>query len=148
MKINLIEDKQSDLEVQIRYPAMNSRVMQLIRKINSLDIRIAGSVENKNILLEVEDIMYIESLERKTFIYTQKNMYKSTKKLYQLFDILKEFGFVQISKSCILNMNELVCVKTLFNSRLEATMTNDEKVIITRNYIAIVKEWLNRGGAE
>ncbi len=145
-KIKLIEDKQSNLEVQIRYPAMNAYVKQLIFKIKSLDIKIIGSDGEKNILLNVDDVFYIECIERKTFIYTQEGVYRSSKKLYQLFDDLKEFGFVQISKSCILNMNELDYVKILFNSRLEATLTNGEKVIITRKYIPVVKDWLDKGG--
>ncbi|EET88970.1 response regulator receiver protein [Clostridium carboxidivorans P7] len=147
MDIILVEDKDSSLEVQIKYPGMNSQVQQLIQKIKSLDIKIAGSANEKNVLLNIYDIFYIESVDRKTFIYTKAEVFRSNKKLYELLDELKEFGFVQINKSCIMNMDVLDSVKTILNSRLKATLINGENVIITRTYIPEVKKWLD-GEAE
>ena len=147
MDIILVEDKDSSLEVQIKYPSMNAQVQQLIQKIKSLDIKIVGSDNEKNTLLNIYDIFYIESVDRKTFIYTKDQVFRSNKKLYELLQELKEFGFVQINKSCIMNMEVLGSVKTIFNSRLKATLINGEKVIITRTYIPEVKKWLD-GEAE
>ncbi|NMM63057.1 LytTR family transcriptional regulator [Clostridium sp. P21] len=143
MDIILVEDKDSSLEIQIKYPCMNSQVQQLIQKIKSLDIKIVVSANERNVLLNIYDIFYIESVERKTFIYTKDKVLGSSKKLYELLDELKEFGFVQINKSCIMNMDVLDSVKTIFNSRLKATLVNGEKVIITRTYIPKVKKWLD-----
>lgn len=147
MDIILVEDKDSSLEVQIKYPSMNAQLQQLIQKIKSLDIKLVGSDNKRNSLLNIYDIFYIESVDRKTFIYTKDQVFRSNKKLYELMDELKGFGFVQINKSCIMNMDVLDSVKTIFNSRLKATLTNGEKVIITRTYIPEVKKWLD-GEAE
>ncbi|AGK99540.1 LytTR family DNA-binding domain-containing protein [Clostridium pasteurianum] len=143
MDIILVEDEESNLEVQIRYPVMNAQVEQLIQRIKSVDVKIVGSDNGKNIVLNIYDIFYIESIERKTFIYTKDQVFRSIKKLYQLIDELKEFGFVQINKSCILNIDVLDSVTTLFNSRLKATLINGENVIITRTYIPAVKKFLD-----
>lgn len=143
MDIILVEDKESNLEVQIRYPIMNEQVQQLIQRIKSVDVKIVGSDNGKDTVLNIYDIFYIESIERKTFIYTKDQIFRSSKKLYQLLDELKEFGFVQINKSYILNIDVLDSVKTLFNSRLKATLINGEKVIITRTYIPAIKKWLD-----
>lgn len=143
LDIILVEDKDSRLEVQIKYPSMNSQVQQLIQKIKSLDIKIVGSDNEKNALLNIYDIFYIESVDRRTFMYTKDQVFRSNKKLYELLDELKEFGFVQINKSCIMNLDVLDSVKTIFNSRLKATLINGEKVIITRTYIPEVKKWLD-----
>ena len=143
MDIILIEDQESNLEVQIRYPVMNTQVKQLIQRIKSVDVKIVGSDNGKNIILNIYEIFYIESIERKTFIYTKDQIFRSSKKLYQLIEELKEFGFVQINKSCILNIDVLDSVKTLFNSRLKATLINGENVIITRTYIPAVKKFLD-----
>ena len=143
MDIILIEDKDSNLEVQIKYPVMNTQVQQLIQRIKSTEVKIVGSDSGEDTVLNIYDIFYIESIERKTFIYTKDQIFRSSKKLYQLFDELKEFGFVQINKSCILNIDVLDSVKTFFNSRLKATLINGEKVIITRTYISAIKKWLD-----
>lgn len=143
MDIILVEDKESDLEVQIRYQIMNAQVQQLIQRIKSVDVKIVGSDNGEETVLNIYDIFYIESIERKTFIYTKDQIFRSSKKLYQLLDELKEFGFVQINKSCIMNIDVLDSVKTLFNSKLKATLINGENVIITRTYIPAIKKWLD-----
>ncbi|WP_160686594.1 LytTR family DNA-binding domain-containing protein [Clostridium sp. C2-6-12] len=143
MDIKLVEDKDSKLEVQIKYPIMNAHVKQLIQKIKSTEMKIVGSDSGEDTVLNIYDIFYIESVERKTFIYTKDQIFRSSKKLYQLFDELKEFGFVQINKACILNIDVLESVKTIFNSRLKATLINGEHVIVTRTYIPEIKKWLD-----
>lgn len=143
MDIILVEDKDSNLEVQIKYPVMNTQVQQLIQKIKSIDIKIIGNDSGKDTALNICDVFYIESIERKTFIYTKDQVFKSSKKLYELLDELKEFGFVQINKACILNIDVLDSVKTIFNSKLKATLVNGEKVIITRTYISKIKKLLD-----
>ncbi|HEX3020951.1 MAG TPA: LytTR family DNA-binding domain-containing protein [Lachnospiraceae bacterium] len=147
MEIKLIEDRTSTLEVQIRYPSMSLQVQQLIRRIQSVDLKIVGNEEGRDTILNAFDVFYIESIDRKTFLYTKDQVYRTSKKLYQYIEELNGAGFIQISKSCLLNMEVLDSVRTLFNSRLEATLTNGEKVIITRTYIPAVKEWLD-GEAE
>lgn len=49
---------------------------------------------------------------------------------------------MQISKSCVLNINALDSIRPLFNSRMEATLKNGEKVNINRNYLNGVKNAL------
>lgn len=142
MEVELIEDKESILHVQVVYPVMNTNVQQLVERIKALDIKITVDDEKKSSCLSVHDIYYIESLERKTFIYTKDKVFRTNKKLYQLVEEYRDLSFVQINKSCLLNINVLVHVKTLFNSRLEATLDNGEKLIITRTYIPKVKSWL------
>lgn len=142
MELRLIEGKESNLQVIITYPVMNQQVQQLVKRIKGMDIKLTCEAEGKSACLALEEIYYIESLERKTFVYTENQVYRSSKKLYQLLEELASFGFVQISKSCLLNVNVLQHVKTLFNSRLEATLKNGEKVIIARTYIPAVKQWL------
>lgn len=142
MKVKLIEDKESVLHVQVVYPVMNTTVQQLVEKIKSFDIKITADEEDRSSCLSVHDIYYIESLERKTFIYTKDKVFRTNKKLYQFAEELKDFSFLQVNKSCLLNINVLVHVKTLLNSRLEATLDNGEKLIITRTYIPEVKRWL------
>ncbi|HWQ74703.1 MAG TPA: LytTR family DNA-binding domain-containing protein, partial [Syntrophomonas sp.] len=47
---------------------------------------------------------------------------------------------VQVSKSCLINMNVLESIRTLFNSRLEATLINGEKVNVSRTYLAAIRD--------
>ena len=81
-------------------------------------------------------------MDGKTFLYLEKEVYSSRETLARLEERLKRTAFLRISKNCILNTDCLVSVRPLFNHRLEALLSNDEKLIITRNYIAALKEKL------
>ena len=87
----------------------------------------------------VPAIFYIESVDKRTFIYTKEKVYRSDKRLYQLENELKEYDFAKVSRTCLVNINELVHIKTLSNSRLEAELTNGEKIIVSRTYIPEIK---------
>ena len=52
------------------------------------------------------------------------------------------FPLPGISKSCLVNTSFLQSVRPLYNHRLEATLQNGEKLVITRNYIEPLKEKL------
>ena len=73
-------------------------------------------------------------------------IYQTDWRLYQLAEELGQAGFVQVSKSCILNINVLKSIRPIFNSRMEAKLINGEKVIINRSYIKAVKEALKGDG--
>lgn len=134
------EDK--SLTVTIEYPKLDRQVQNIIRKIKSLDFKISGNGNGGLFSISVSDIYYIEAVERKTFIYTEKDIYLSDKKLYELEQMLSETGMVRISKSCLMNMDMLFCVKQLLNSQLEATLTNGEKLVVARTYLKNIKRIL------
>lgn len=136
----------NDIEVLIRYAKINKRVKRLITLIRSFDTRIKCNEENTERYVNVSDIFYIESVDKRTFIYLENSVLRTDYRLYQLAENLADLGFVQISKSCILNMNALESIKPLINSRMEATLQNGEKLHITRKYLDNIKQAL-LGGA-
>ncbi len=135
-----------DIEVLIRYAKINNQVGQLITFIRSFDTRIKCNEENTERYVNVSDIFYIESVDKRTFIYLEKDVLRTDYRLYQLAETLADLGFVQISKSCILNINSLESIKPLINSRMEATLQNGEKLHVTRKYLDNIKQAL-QGGA-
>ena len=142
MKLILLEEPGSELEVQIRYPVRDAEVDRLIERIEDKKPRIMGTTEEENRILSLDEIYYAESVDRKTFLYTKEQVYRCNKKIYQLLEEWKDYGFIQTGKAAIVNMNQMVNVKVLWNSRLEATLVNDEKIIISRTYIKAVRDWL------
>lgn len=135
----------SDIEVLIRYAKMNKKVERLITLIQSVGTQIKCNGENSEHLVNVSDIFYIESVDKRTFVYLEKGVYRTDLRIYQLAEELLPFGFVQISKSCILNINTLESIKSLMNSRMEATLKNGERLYITRKYLSGIKHTLQEG---
>lgn len=128
-----------DIEVEIKYPEMNRTVEQLIRRVESVNHVIIGNDNGRQYRILYNEILYIESIEKKTFIYTASQVFRSEQKLYQLLDELKPYGFVQISKGCILNINVVESFQALANSRIEVTLQDGEKLNVSRKYLSEIK---------
>lgn len=143
MKIKTEQDLScNEIEVIIKYPQKNKQVHRIIDFLQSFDMQIKCAGDNADKMVNILDIYYIESVDKKTFVYLENAVYRTDFRLYQLKSKLQTYGFVQISKSCILNINVLDSIRPLFNSRMEAALKNGEKVNINRNYLNGVKNAL------
>ena len=143
MKIKTEQDLScNEIEVIIKYPQKDKQVNRIIDFLQSFDMQIKCAGDNAEQMINILDIYYIESVDKKTFVYLENAVYRTDFRLYQLKDKLRAYGFVQISKSCILNINTLESIRPLFNSRMEATLKNGEKVNINHNYLNGVKNAL------
>lgn len=140
MKIITKMVKEQPLTITVEYPILDSCTQHIINKIKSFDLFL--NVKHKEQMIRVSnmEICYIETLERKTFIYTQDEIYQSDKTLYELENLFSETSIVRISRSCLMNTDMLYGIKQLKNSQLEATMNNGEKLIVARTYLKNIKK--------
>lgn len=139
MKLILKENPNEELTITVEYPEQSSQVSRIIQKLKSEEKTLVGNENGRNYKVLIPDIFYIESVDKRTFIYTKDMVYRSEKRLYQLESELKDYDFVKVSRTCLVNLNELMRIKALANSRLEAELTNGEKVIVSRTYIPLIK---------
>lgn len=63
-------------------------------------------------------------------------------KLYELEEQLEDADFFRANKSCIINFRHIASLKSELNRRLLVTMTNGEKLIVSRQYAEYMKEKL------
>ena len=105
MKINLdIDGKYDDTEVIIRAPHLNNDIERMVAMMRMIDMQIAVRKDNETYLIETDKILYIEAVDRKTFVYTNSENYESELKLYEIEQELIERDFLRISKNSIVNL--------------------------------------------
>jgi DNA-binding LytR/AlgR family response regulator len=140
VKLTLTEVPElNETEVEIRYAEMDAQVESLARKIGQAEQYLHGEENGRQYRISISHILYAESVDRKTFIYTSDGVYRSELRLYQLLENLPGGDFVQVSKSCLVNIGALESVRTLLNSRMEGVLTSGEKITISRTYIPGIK---------
>lgn len=143
MKIHKKKDESlEETHVLVSYPDENEEVRQLLSLLCSVDTQVHCKKETQEYTVNASDIFYIESVEKKTFVYLEKDVLRTDLRLYQLREMLLLAGFVQISKSCLLNIRVLENIQPLMNSRMEANLSNGEKVLVTRKYLVDIKRAL------
>lgn len=139
MKVKVdIDDQYTDLEIVIKASELTDEVNDLLNLIKGQST-ILVKRDNRNCLININDILYIDTIDEKTFVYLDDNVYEINKRLYEL-EIELSSNFIRISKNTILNINKLDSVKALLNGKYEAYLINQEKLIISRHYVADFKK--------
>ncbi|MCL2570792.1 MAG: LytTR family transcriptional regulator DNA-binding domain-containing protein [Defluviitaleaceae bacterium] len=131
-----------EVEIRIKYAAMNKDVERIVAALEAINTRIKCTLEGREKFIIVSDIYYFESVDKMTFVYCEREVYRTELRLYQLVKDLAHLGFVQISKSCVLNINMLDSITPLLNSRMEATLKNSERLFVTRKYLENIRQAL------
>lgn len=135
MKINLdIDGKYDDIEVIIRAPHLNNDIERMVAIMRMIDMQIAVRKDNETFLLDTDKILYVEAVERKTFVYTNTDTYESELKLYELEQELVERDFLRISKQSIVNLRKIKSLKTDVNRKIRITLQNGEQIVVSRMY--------------
>ena len=144
VSINIIS---SGLEEEVIFNVHNvqekvTEAIELLTSSNEVIKHLLGRKEEKYYKVNVDEIFYIESIDRKVFIYTKTQTYEISEKLYVLEEQLSSMNFIRISKSLLLNIDKIHSFYPKLSGNLEALLTNNEKVIISRRYVANLKNKL------
>ncbi len=143
MQINIeIQEDISDTIITIKCRKQDIFIERLIAALQIIDRQIMVRYNENIIALNLEEILYIESVDKKCFIYTADKVYESFNKLYELQQQLEQYLFVRINKSCIVNLNNISSIKTYIDRRLLITLSNNEQLIASRQYANGIKALL------
>jgi DNA-binding LytR/AlgR family response regulator len=139
MQVTIRQDLESGTAVEIHCREITSETERLERYIRRFDERIMGSAGGQAHNIALEQILYIEAVDKKTFLYTPNNVYETDKKLYELEAVLDEKTFFRCSKSVIVNLNKITRLKPEVTRNILATLTNGEVVVISRRNVKQLK---------
>ena len=145
MQIIKRQVKDKPLTVIIEYPEYNSTVAGLVRKINSFEIQFSARDDERQMKIGLMDVYYIENVERKLFIYTDKDVYRLDSSMSEIEEMTSGTDLVRISRTCIMNTDHLKEIRQVKNSHLEAVLDNDEMLIVSRKYLKDIKKVFQRG---
>ena len=135
MKIEIdIDDKYQDTEVVIRANKLDSDVERLIAMMRVVNMQIGVRQNDETFLLDTEKILYIETVDRRTFVYTQDETYESDLKLYEIEQQLLENDFLRVSKATIVNIRMIKSLKSDINRKIRVTLKNGEQIVVSRMY--------------
>jgi len=129
-------------EVVINCRDITKEVLKLKKHIENYSLSISASDEGETVKVVLDDIFYIESVDKRTFIYTKDKVLSTDKRLYELEEILDKKDFFRCSKSVILNINKVIKLKPEISRNILATLINNEVVVVSRRYAHDLKEMI------
>ncbi len=135
MKITInVEPSAAETSLLVTCKELTPQVEKLLAAIRILDKQITANKGDSVCLIDLADIFYIEALERKTFIYTDKEVFDSEMKLYELEAALAQYNFVRVSKNTICSLSKIKSLKSEVDRKIKITMENGYQIIASRMY--------------
>lgn len=143
LKIEIrVDENATDMEITVTCKKLTPKVEKLLATLRMMDSQMIGRKNNEIHLLDIAQIIYIESVERKCFVYTSDEVYESDFPLYELEQQLAEYGFFRVSKSFLIHLQSIQSLKADINRRIRITMSNGEQIIASRQYADELKKRL------
>ena len=143
MEIQIVKHEKESLQVIIKCRELDDEVMRLKCHIELFDQRLQAKKENELYFVNSSDVLYFESVDNRTFLYTKDAVMEVRQRLYELEMILSEKDFIRISKSQIVNINKIRALRPELNRTLLATMCNGEQLSVSRKYVKAIRNLLS-----
>ena len=133
---------ENEPEIIIRCTEPDDSLLQLIYSIKSASKKLVGITPSQTHLVDPKDVFYFESVDNKVFIYCEEMVLESRLKLYEIEREYENWDFFRASKSTILNITKIRSISPIFYGKFEALLHNNEKVVISRQYVPVLKKKL------
>ena len=136
-KVNSYDDEHAEVSVV----EVTETIQSAIDTLENNCRVIAARLNNQTVMCQIDKIYYIESIDKRTYIYTKDNTLEVSYRLYELESELTR-NFFRAAKAMIINVRKIKSVKSEINGRMTAELLNGEQVIIARSYVKELKERL------
>ena len=143
MKISInIDPSVKDTEITVNCAALTPETESIIAALRIMDSQMAVTNGDESFILDIAKIVYIEAVDRKTFVYTESECYETKLRLYETEERLCGSGFLRISKSCLVQLRYIRSIKAELDRKLRLTLENGEQMIVSRQYAEDLKKRL------
>jgi DNA-binding LytR/AlgR family response regulator len=139
---SLIED-----EVVIRCSKINTDIQKIQNAISNVAGRNKNMIflkDGKEYFLPIDAILFFETNNNSIDSHTANDVFQVKYKLYELEEILPS-NFARVSKSTILNVNEVYSIdKNIISSSIVQFYNTHKQVYVSRYYYKGLREQLER----
>ena len=129
-------------EIVIRCRGMDEQLLKLVYALRAGREKLTVSRQERLFRILPSAVYYFEAVDNRVFAYPEKEVYETKLKLYELEERLAGTDFFRASKSTVINLAKVESLSPAFNGRFEAAMKNGEKLIVSRQYVPVLKEKL------
>ena len=142
MKVELKQAASYDDEgAVIRAVSVTDDIRNAIDILKNNGLSIPAIMDGTTVMIKAGSIYYVESVDKRIYIYTKDGCFETKYRLYELEDILG-VNFLRCSKAMIVNIRKIRSVKSEANARLSTELLNGERIIISRGYVKELKKKL------
>ncbi len=116
-------------------------IQRALDMLQAKDAPVLAERNGRTFLLSGQEIYMFRIVDGETKLYTKEEEFRTRKRLYELLDQLGG-GFLQISKSCVVNLSYAESVEASFGGSLLLKMKNGLSDYVSRTYLPDLKNYL------
>ena len=143
MKVSVdISPEHKETYAVIHTDRMTDEISRMIDLFSSSETPITALQNEEDIVvLKPQDIFMVRVENGDTIIYGERTSFRSRKRLYELAEQLGK-GFMQISKSTLVNLSYMDSIEPGFGGTMLLKMKNGCKDYVSRTYLKDFKKYL------
>ena len=126
----------------ITAPVLTEEIQGIIEYASNSKVpsKIMANKNNEIYFIKIEDIICFFSQDKYNYIRTKDGIYRLKYKLYEIDEVFNSKDFIRISKSCIININQVKCFDTNTLGTLVVKLNdNTQEIVSKRNVSQIMK---------
>lgn len=129
-------------EVIVNCRELTRDIERLVAAIQVVDHKLIGKKDGQTYILDAANVLYVDTVDRRVFIYTDNDVFESRLKLYMLEEQLASLDFFRAGKSSIVSLRHIRSLQADIDGRLLVTMDNGERLVVSRQYSKHIKDRL------
>ena len=134
------------VQVIVRGPQGNEEMERIIAMLQGGSDKLwALDEERRTVAISPGTILWAETVEDKTFVYTRGAMYQAECSLTALELRWEGAGLFRCGKSVVVNLNAVCSLRSQPGGRIEAVLESGERIVISRRYAPALREKLLKG---
>lgn len=146
LKVKLVASKEKYEEIEKELKALGIDIDDdsefTFSEDNAYVNHLNGKLEDILHRVNVEDVIYVESLAHDVLVHTSEAIYRIKERLWQLENLLDPDKFIRISNSVIVSKKAIKSIKPALSQKFMLKLKNEKIVDVTRSYYYIFKDKL------
>ena len=125
MNVTITEDPRlADIEVAVSCPRIDERVQRIVAGLNAFERKLTGERDGATYRLDIDGICYVETVDGRTFLYTEDAVYRTPLRLYELEDKPAGHRIRTRIQAAAGELRHVVAIRPAINARLQLLLDN------------------------
>lgn len=148
IEVDIRKEYEKDPHVLIHCREQNQEVQEIVALLETKNQKLIGMKNQQEHIIPPKEVLYAESVDGVTYLYTKEAVYRTTYSLTELEERYRARGYFRCSKSAVLNMHAIESLKSEEGNRIDAALCNGEHIIISRRYAKELRQILKGGSVK
>jgi DNA-binding LytR/AlgR family response regulator len=142
MKIIVEHTSCEENKIILQCAHLDDEMLDILAFLKDRTTKLVAHRDGEVFMLMPDEIFYAETLDGKTILYTEDDIFDSQESLAHLENKYTDMGYIRIGKSQLVNLKYIKKLRSMSNRRIEVTLKTDEKLIVSRHYVQEFKSKL------